>query len=113
MPRRPAAPAPDPLAHLRAPESAAVGTPPETAPQPVEDLEEEEALARPQEWHDAAVPAIVDRWHGDRVAQSYAHRGGTCGCRYLASMALLEVVGLAAPEPVRVSLTKGGGSGGA
>jgi hypothetical protein len=50
-------------------------------------------------WHDAAVTEVVDRWHGDRIAVKYAHKGGSCGCRYLADLALRTVLG----APVQVS----------
>lgn len=117
MPRSPASTTPaeaqDPLAHLRAPEAAVAQTAPGAPVEPSEVEEPTEGLAQPQEWHDAAVSAIVARWHTDRTAQKYAHKGGSCGCRYLATMALLETVGVAEPveEVAADSLEKAPGGG--
>lgn len=62
----------DPLADLR--EDAPAGPP---APEVVED-------AAPFD----VVGAIVAEWHSDTTAQGFAHKGGACGCRYLALGAL-------------------------
>lgn len=85
----------DPLANLRAPESTTPALPVVTPEEAEEAALEAGPAPQGQEWHDAAVSAVVARWHGDRVAVRYGHKGGSCGCRYLASLALLEAVGYA------------------
>lgn len=32
--------------------------------------------------------ALVERWHADTVALGFLHKGGRCGCRYIATIAL-------------------------
>lgn len=70
---------------------------PVAAPDPLADLREGDGAAavpstiratnRKPEKEDP-VAAVVRRWHADSTAESLAHRGGTCGCRYLAEIAL-------------------------
>lgn len=52
-------------------------------------------------WHQAATADIVSAWHSHPTASKYAHRGGSCGCRLLASIALVKVHG-EPTEPVEV-----------
>lgn len=88
----------DPLADLREP-APAVGTLPVVAePDPAEPEQEQAAETTPGRydtlWHDDATARVVERWHGDQTAVAHLHGGGNCGCRYIASMALLEAVGI-------------------
>lgn len=90
----------DPLAALREP---VITTPPvsleKTEPAEVEgDLLV--GVLMDQAWHDDAVRTTVAAWHADPVAQKFAHRGGTCSCRYLAALCLKVSVGVALPEAV-------------
>ena len=87
--RQPAAPASDPLADLRPPEDTTpAGHTPET--------EAEVAEVRPtatQAQHDAMRAEVVAAYHADTVATGMLHKGGTCGCRYLAGLALQTALG--------------------
>lgn len=82
------APAPtapvDPLADLREDEDT-----PLEGSQPGQDAQEGpgRALAS-QDDHDTARAEIVAAWHADTTAHGFVHRGGQCGCRYLADLAL-------------------------
>jgi hypothetical protein len=106
MPRTPAVPAADPLADLRDVSSLAAVEGPSAAPAPLPgpaaSTETQDEPAAPGEaqglvtdalWHQAAVALMVATWHRDRTAQSLGHGGGTCGCVYLARMALVAVHG--------------------
>lgn len=86
------APAPDPLADLRAPE-----TDPGLTTEPTPEV----TMLRPTagaEFHAEARAEIVAAFHGDTVATGMLHKGGTCGCRYLATLALRTALG-APQEP--------------
>lgn len=88
------APAVDPLADLRAPESD-----PGLTAEPIAEA----VKVRPTagvEFHNEARAEIVAAFHGDTVATGMLHKGGTCGCRYLATLALQTVLG-APQEPVQ------------
>jgi hypothetical protein len=91
---RPTEPA-DPLADLR---------PGDDAPALPETEELAEAVkVRPtagQEFHDEARAEIVAAFHKDTVATGMLHKGGTCGCRYLAALCLQIVLG-APQEPAQ------------
>jgi len=85
---RPAAPVADPLADLRAPEHREPEAPAgEVVP------EAEQVTLHSPAWHDQALAQIVGAWHRDKAAQGFAHKGGTCGCRYLARLAMEAVHG--------------------
>lgn len=107
-PRPAPAPDADPLADLREPsgtDGTVEPTPPTGAPAG-ETTQEGEVLEAPpvvfdRLWHEQAAIQVVNRWHSDRIASRYAHKGGTCGCRYLAQMALVEAVGIPAPDPIQ------------
>lgn len=91
---RPLTPPADPLADLREPETAALPT----AAVPVNDPPADEPAvleAQPLDllWHNDAATKIVTRWHADLDLRAMLHGGGACGCRYLATVALLEAVG--------------------
>jgi hypothetical protein len=43
--------------------------------------------------HDRYVSQIVAGWHQDTTAQGFAHKGGACGCRYLAAGAVQALMG--------------------
>lgn len=104
MPRTATAPSPkaDPLADLRPSEDT---TPPGLPP---EDMEAVQAIrpTAPQSFHDEARAEIVAAFHGDTVATGMLHKGGTCGCRYLATLALRTALG--APQEPEVDLEDGG-----
>lgn len=103
-PRPAPAPDVDPLADLREPSGVTV------EPEPADSTPAGEATTQAPEglpvvfdrlWHEQAAIQVVNRWHADRIASRYAHKGGTCGCRYLAQMALVEAVGIPAPDPTQ------------
>lgn len=98
MPRKPAAPPADPLADLR-PSDDTPNIPPVTDVQPNETEEPFVLDALDAAWHEDAQTRIVAAWHHDTTAQGFAHKGGACGCRYLARKALIAAIG----EPVQVS----------
>ena len=84
----------DPLADLREPEGATPPGPPaapDVKPDPEPVDETHDAL-----WHEDAATRITQAWHADTTSQGFAHKGGVCGCRYLARKALLAALG----EPV-------------
>ena len=89
MPRTPTTPtpAPDPLADLR--EADTTGPP---AP-PSENLEPAVVPLHSQAWHDRAEAETVAAWHADTTAPGFLHRGGVCGCRYLARTGLRATLG--------------------
>lgn len=97
MPRKPVAPPADPLADLR-PDDDTPNVPAVVSDaQPNDDTEEPFVLdALDAAWHEDAQTRIVAAWHRDRTAQGFAHKGGVCGCRFLARVALVAAVG----EPV-------------
>lgn len=76
------APAPvDPLADLRPNESDEHTLPP---------AEPEQAPVKVQvnaAYMEQAAKDTVAQWHGDTTAAGILHRGGTCGCWYLARSA--------------------------
>lgn len=80
---------PDPLADLRGQDEQPPGPPaPEVAEQAVE--------IRPmvtQATHDAMRAEILVAFHADTVATGTLHKGGVCGCRYLATLALRTALG--------------------
>ena len=94
MPRTPATvtPAPDPLADLREPDTTGPPAP------PAENLEPEAVPLHTQAWHDRAEAETVAAWHADTTAPGFLHRGGVCGCRYLARTALRATLGPPVPE---------------
>lgn len=81
--------APDPLADLRADVRADVPASAPTAPVSLLKAEPRRAPA-PEDEHtgEAALARIVGSWHANVTTASFAHGGGTCGCRYLAQTAL-------------------------
>lgn len=88
----------DPLADLRPADDTPAGHTPNTPAEP----EGTDAL-RPvasQDFHDQAKAEIVAAFHLDQVATGMLHKGGTCGCRYLADLALRTALG-APQEPVQ------------
>lgn len=99
---------PDPLAEFRQ-DDAPAGIPtaapePEPTPEPVLEAITGDVEALDLLWHQDAAARIVKRWHDDRDTAAQMHGGGTCGCRYLASIALVEALGQPAeaqpvPEP--------------
>jgi hypothetical protein len=90
----------DPLADVRA---AFGGTdePPvaTTAPESAPDQPEPEGapLATVDDRLEARA-AMIAAWHADPVALGFLHRGGRCGCRYLAERALDAVAPLQGDE---------------
>lgn len=101
-PRARTAAPPDPLADLRPPEPT---SPAALTPPPIQDAEPAdgaeatlEVAAFDQAWHEDAITQVVKRWHADRTAERRLHKGGSCGCAYLARLALLEAVGVAQPD---------------
>lgn len=93
MPRTPAAPPADPLADLRESDTPGPPTP------PAENLEPEAVPLHTQAWHDRAEAETVAAWHADTTAPGFLHRGGVCGCRYLARTALRATLGPPVAEP--------------
>jgi len=86
---------PDPLAEFRQDEPAAGITtaapvPANDEPEPVDVLA---GVPLDLLWHQDAASRIVRRWHDDRDTLAQMHGGGSCGCRYLATVALLEALG--------------------
>lgn len=79
-------PAEDPLADLRDPE--ALNDTPGPAPAPQAPTR---ALAT-QDDQDTARAEVVAAWHADTTATGFLHRGGGCGCRYVAGIALATVL---------------------
>lgn len=95
----------DPLADLRQDPAPGVSLAlPEPLVLPVEPEVPEVAQAEPLDalWHQVATGRVMARWHDDETARSLLHGGGTCGCRYLVSLALTEAVG----EPVELELVE-------
>lgn len=88
MPRTPAQPAPDPLADLRTLDEPTAVVLVETAVPVVATIPgvmpTAEDLALDE---DQAVAVVVKVWHADPTAQSFGHKGGACGCAYLARKA--------------------------
>lgn len=99
MSRRPA-PAADPLADLRAATQdgplpvIATSPPAPQQPEPGEPVNRDTPA-----WHTDAARRISTAWHADDTAVANLHRGGTCGCNYLATTALRAALG-APVEPV-------------
>ena len=99
---------PDPLAEFRQ-DDATAGIPtaaPEPEPTPEVEPVLDVLVGEPLDllWHQDAAVRIVTRWHDDPDTRIQVHAGGTCGCRYLATIALVEAVGQPAestptPEP--------------
>lgn len=85
----------DPLADLRAESPAALTI---TDAPPTEDQTPDTLATGPQAVHDQYVGQIVAGWHQDTTAQGFAHKGGACGCRYLAAGAVQALMG----SPVEV-----------
>lgn len=50
---------------------------------------------------DRARAVVVATWHADTVALGFLHKGGVCGCQYLAVLTVQAVVPVT-PEPVEV-----------
>lgn len=46
------------------------------------------AMAPLQPVEAATADEAVERWHADTVAVGFLHKGGRCGCRYLAQVIL-------------------------
>ena len=82
----------DPLADLRSDDE----TPGALLDNPDADPENPEAVeVRPlvtQDTQDEMVTEVMTVWHADTVALGFLHKGGACGCRYLAKVALRQVV---------------------
>lgn len=83
--RKPTKTSADPLADLRE-EWGAGDEPPET-PAPETPAAPARKLTDPER-HDEDVSVVVAAWHADPTSQGFVHRGGGCGCRYLAGVAL-------------------------
>lgn len=78
----------DPLADLREPE--------DLTPRDAEEAEEVEDIApveavTPVEWDQARHLAVV-AMHADTTAVGFLHRGGTCGCWYIAGTVLTAIL---------------------
>jgi hypothetical protein len=84
----------DPLADLRPSDDSPAGQTPQTEDAAVQAIRP----TAPQSFHDEARAEIVAAFHGDTVATGMLHKGGTCGCRYLATLALRTAPG-APQEP--------------
>lgn len=102
MPRptpKPAAPGADPLADLR--DETPPGPPPGEQDETL--LDGELTAVYSPAWHEQRTNQIVAAYHADSTAQGFAHKGGACGCRYLARKALQAAVGepVEALEPVQ------------
>lgn len=77
----------DPLADLRDPDEPT----PETAePAETPPLDEREAVTT-EEWDRARHLAVV-AMHADTTAVGFLHRGGACGCWYVAGVTLTAVL---------------------
>jgi hypothetical protein len=48
-----------------------------------------------QEAWDEARAVVIAGWHADSVSLGFLHKGGNCGCRYLAGVALTAVLPVA------------------
>lgn len=59
---------------------------PEQASEVLEDLVE--ALKPLQSVQATSTDEAVKRWHADTVAMGFLHKGGRCGCRYIAQVIL-------------------------
>ena len=59
---------------------------PEQASEVLEELVA--ALAEVQPVQATTVDKAVERWHADTVAVGFLHKGGRCGCRYIAQVIL-------------------------
>lgn len=81
----------DPLADLRDDP-----TPGDLLENPDADPENPESVeVRPlvtQGIQDEMVTEVMTVWHADTVSLGFLHKGGACGCRYLAKVALRQVV---------------------
>lgn len=121
----PATPPPaDPLADLRqewGDTSGADVAPTATTPQepasgatgPEDDLEGQEAVSErlvTQEEREEQRAQVITAWHADTVSMGFLHRGGRCGCRYLAER-VLDAIHPVAPEPEEGEQKEGDGSG--
>lgn len=81
-------PAPvDPLADLRAPD-----TDPGLTAEPTPEVVKVRPTAG-ADFHAEARAEVVAAFHADTVATGMLHKGGTCGCRYLATLALRTALG--------------------
>ena len=78
----------DPLADVRAAFGGDDAEPvTATEPDPETEAEHSAPLATVQDRADA-VAVMIAAWHADTVATGFLHRGGRCGCRYIATRAL-------------------------
>lgn len=94
----PTEPPADPLADLREGDDLAN---PETAPPADDDTPTPPgtmALVTPEtQAHSRAT--IMAAWHADTVALGFLHKGGTCGCHYLAGVAVTAALPLTPETP--------------
>jgi len=91
--KAPTKPQADPLADLRAPD-AEPGVTDSDLPEP-----EPFSLSAPADFHAAKRAEIVTAFHGDTVAAGALHKGGTCACRYLATLAVKTMLGAPVEAP--------------
>lgn len=92
----------DKLADLR--EAWGADDEPTTQPEATEPEGDDEGEVRPlisRSLQDEAARRAVVAWHNDPVAQGFIHRGGTCGCQYLARLAF------AVSAPAELDATEG------
>lgn len=79
---------------------------PERGPAPLDDPGPPEtatpatfvALASPSD-RQGQRAVLIAAWHADTTSVGFLHRGGTCGCRYLANVALDAVLPVQANDP--------------
>lgn len=82
------APVQDPLADLREPtDERGQATGGLATLTQAEQAEPARVLLTQDAW-DAARAEVIAGWHADTVALGFLHKGGNCGCRYLAGIAL-------------------------
>lgn len=109
MPAKPRTPQPaDDLADLRqafggAEDDARTPVEPLNGPGPSGDTQEPpegpgEPLASPQTREEQRA-LVIAAWHADTTAHGFVHRGGRCGCRYLADRALDAIAPVQVNEP--------------
>lgn len=84
----------DPLAEFREPTSDRY--PGEQTDTPPEQESVSVAVITQDAW-DQARAQMVAGWHADTVSLGFLHKGGNCGCHYLAGVALTAAMP-AAPE---------------
>lgn len=99
----------DALADLRAQFGGDDG--PERGPEPLGEAGPPESPAKPgwvgegpsmvaEDTRDEDRAVVIAAWHADTVVTGFMHRGGQCGCRYIANLALDQVRPVQAnPEP--------------